>query len=72
MRSLHRSSPNSCCSDGLHTLPVGLCESSGHVKLVTLVHFGGRSKFSSGADKRSGLGHGDSNGVVGVLVPRFG
>ena len=48
-----------------------LCESSGYVKLETLVHFGGRLKFSSGAGKRSELGHGDSNGILGVLVPRF-
>ena len=37
------------------------------MKLDTLVRFGGRSKFSSGADKRSELGIGDSNGVVDLL-----
>jgi hypothetical protein len=42
------------------------------VKLETLVHFGGCSKFNSGPDKRSGLGDGDSNGIVGVLVPGVG
>ena len=51
---------------------MGLCESSGYVKLETLVCFGGCSKFSSGVDRRSGLGDGDSNSVVGVLVPRVG
>jgi hypothetical protein len=72
IRSLQKkSSLNSCCSGGFHTLLVRPCEPSGLVKLDTLACFGGQSKFSNGADKRSGLGLGDPDGVDDVLKPKF-
>ena len=73
MSSLQNSSPNSCCREEFHTLPVRLGElSEGFVKLDTLARFGGRSILSNGADIRSGLGLGDSaNGIADVLEPEF-
>jgi hypothetical protein len=73
MRSLQKSSPNSCCRDGFHTLVTGLDEPepSWLTKLDALGRFaGGRSKFSKGADNKSGLGAGD--GVAEVLQPAVG
>jgi len=61
MRSLQKSSPNSCCNSGFHTLGTGLDdpELSG-LRLDVLRRFDGRSKVSNGAaDRRSGLGTGD-------------
>jgi hypothetical protein len=70
--SLQKSSPNSCCREEFHILPVRLGElSEGFVKLDTLACFGGQSIFSNGADKRSGLGLGDPNGIADVLKPEF-
>jgi hypothetical protein len=69
--SLQKSSPNSCCSGGFHTPPVILFEILGLVKLDTLVHFGGQSIFSNGADKRSGLGLGDPVGIADAHKPGF-
>jgi hypothetical protein len=67
MRSLQKSSPNSCCRDGFHGLVTGLddSDSSGLAKLVALasalVRFGGRStrsNFSKGGDNIVGSGLG--------------
>jgi hypothetical protein len=59
MRSLQKSSPNSCCRDEFHTLSTKFNEPSGPaVKLDTLERFWGRSIFGIGANK-SGLGIGD-------------
>ena len=72
--SLQKSSPNACCREEFHTLPVRLSElSEGFVKLDTLACFGSRSIFSNRADKRSGLGLGlgDPNGISGVLRLEF-
>ena len=69
--SLQKSSLSSCCSGEFHTLPVRICGLSGLVKLDTLARFDGRSIFSNGADKRSGLGLGDPNDVADALKPEF-
>ena len=60
MRSLQRSSPNSCCRGGFHTLSTRFDEPSGAmVKLETLERFMGRSIFSIGVDNKRRLGIGD-------------
>jgi hypothetical protein len=57
MRSLQKSSPNSCCNSPFHAFG----ELSGLMKLDALEHFSGWSKFSNGVESgnKSGLWIGD-------------
>jgi len=74
MRSLQKSSPNSCCNGGFHALAMmtGLDEPepSGLMKLDALERFRGHSIFSKGADNKSGLSAGD--GIAKLLQLAFG
>ena len=72
MRSLQKPSPNSCCRGGSHALfgITGLNKAGPSTKLNVQEHFRGHSKFSKGADNKSGLGAGD--GVARVLHPAVG
>ncbi len=70
MRSLQKSSLNSCCRDGFQTVAAvtGIDEPEPSV-LITLTdraRFNGHSKFSKGVDNRSGLRVGD--GIMEVPI----
>jgi hypothetical protein len=70
MRSLQRSSSNSCCRGGFHILSTRFDEPSGAmVKLETLDHFMGRSIFSIGVDNERGLSIGDDVAEVIEFEP---
>ncbi len=68
MRSLQKSSPNSCCRGGFHCVAtmtgIGDSDPSRFARLDVLAHFGGQSNVNKGADNRRGLG--TSDGVAEV------